>query len=135
MEVHRFGLQDDLIALADGLGLPIATTILGKSVISECHPLFVGVYEGEMGRAEVTEFVEESDCLLMLGCPHAAHDAVGETLLRGWRDLSGAPTSGCPRLWLYGLATHVCLEDVARIDESRRRGSFDGVRDANEPAA
>ncbi len=68
VEVHRFGLQDDLIALAEGAGLPIATTILGKSVVSEGHPLFVGVYEGAMGRAEVAECVEQSDCLLMLGC-------------------------------------------------------------------
>jgi indolepyruvate decarboxylase len=68
VEIHRFGLQDDLIALAEGAGLPIATTILGKSVISESHPLFVGVYEGAMGRTEVTEFVEQADCLLMLGC-------------------------------------------------------------------
>ena len=68
VEIHRFGLQDDLIALAEEAGLPIATTILGKSVISEGHPLFAGVYEGAMGRDEVTEYVEESDCLLMLGC-------------------------------------------------------------------
>ncbi len=68
VEIHRFGLQDDLIALAEGAGLPIATTILGKSVVSEGHPLFVGVYEGAMGRAEVTGFIEQSDCLLMLGC-------------------------------------------------------------------
>ncbi|MBX6316599.1 MAG: alpha-keto acid decarboxylase family protein, partial [Isosphaeraceae bacterium] len=68
VEIHRFGLQDELIALAEGAGLPIATTILGKSVISENHPLFIGVYEGGMGREEVTQFVEESDCLLMLGC-------------------------------------------------------------------
>jgi indolepyruvate decarboxylase len=68
VEIHRYGLQDDLIALAEGAGLPIATTILGKSVISEGHPLFVGVYEGAMGRAEVAECVEEADCLLMLGC-------------------------------------------------------------------
>ena len=68
VEIHRFGLQDDLIALAEGAGLPIATTILGKSVVSEGHPQFVGVYEGAMGRAEVTEFIEQSDCLLMLGC-------------------------------------------------------------------
>jgi indolepyruvate decarboxylase len=68
VEIHRFGLQDELIALAEGAGLPIATTILGKSVISEGHPLFVGVYEGAMGRAEVAECVEEADCLLMLGC-------------------------------------------------------------------
>jgi indolepyruvate decarboxylase len=68
VEVHRFSLQDELLALAGSTGMPIATTILGKSVISESHPLFVGVYEGAMGRSEVTEFVEEADCLLMLGC-------------------------------------------------------------------
>ncbi len=68
VEVHRFGLQDDLIALAEQTGLPIATTILGKSVISEGHPLFAGVYEGAMCRPEVIECVEQADCLLMLGC-------------------------------------------------------------------
>src|SRR4051812_7032170 len=68
VEVHRFGLQDDLIALAESTGMPVASTILGKSVVSESHPLFVGIYEGAMGRSEVTEFVETADCLLMLGC-------------------------------------------------------------------
>ena len=68
VEVHRFGLQDDLLQLAEAAGLPIATTILGKSVIPESHPLFVGIYEGAMGRDEVTQYVEESDCLLMAGC-------------------------------------------------------------------
>jgi indolepyruvate decarboxylase len=68
VEIHRFGLQDELLALAEETGMPIATTILGKSVIAEGHPLFAGVYEGGMGREEVTRFVEEADCLLMLGC-------------------------------------------------------------------
>ncbi len=68
VEIHRFGLQDELLALAESTGMPIATTILGKSVISEAHPLFAGVYEGGMGCVEVTELVESADCLLMLGC-------------------------------------------------------------------
>ena len=68
VEIHRFGLQDELIALAESTGMPVATTILGKSVIPESHPLFAGVYEGAMGRQEVTECVESADCLLMLGC-------------------------------------------------------------------
>jgi len=68
VEIHRFGLQDDLLCLAESTGMPIATTILGKSVISEAHPLFAGIYEGAMGRAEVTKLVESADCLLMLGC-------------------------------------------------------------------
>ena len=72
-------------------------------------------------------------CLLMLGCPHAAHDAVCETLLRGWRDLGRVAPSGSPRIWLYRLATDVCLEDLGEADESSAdRGPFDGVRDKNE---
>ena len=67
VEIHRFGLQEKLLALAEGTGIPMVSTILGKSVVSERHPLFVGIYEGAMGREEVTEFVESSDCVLLLG--------------------------------------------------------------------
>jgi RNA polymerase sigma-70 factor (ECF subfamily) len=74
----------------------------------------------------------ERFCVLMLGCPHAAHDAVCETLLRGWRDVRRVAPAGAARIWLYRLATQVCLEDLDRADESRGRGPFDGVRDTNE---
>jgi len=67
VEIHRFGLQDQLLALAESTGIPITTTMLGKSVIEETHPLFAGIYEGAMGREEVTRFVEESDCVIVLG--------------------------------------------------------------------
>ena len=67
VEVHRFGLQDELLALAEGSKIPITTTMLGKSVIPEIHPLFVGLYEGAMGKDAVTRFVEESDCVILLG--------------------------------------------------------------------
>jgi indolepyruvate decarboxylase len=36
-------------------------------VIAETHPLFVGLYEGALGNEEVTRFVEESDCVILLG--------------------------------------------------------------------
>lgn len=67
VEMHRFGLQKPLIELAESTGIPIVTTMLGKSVISETHPLFVGLYEGAMGREAVTQFVEKSDCIILLG--------------------------------------------------------------------
>lgn len=67
VEIHRFGLQDSLLALAEKAQIPIAATILGKSVVRETHPLYVGLYEGAMGRSDVTKFIEESDCLLLLG--------------------------------------------------------------------
>ena len=67
VEIHRFGLQDEVLRLAEKAKIPIAATILGKSVISEVHPLYVGLYEGAMGHDEVTAFVEESDCVILLG--------------------------------------------------------------------
>jgi len=67
IELHRWGLQADAVALAEKAGIPIAATMLSKSVVSEVHPLYVGLYEGALGRREVTEFVEQSDCLILLG--------------------------------------------------------------------
>lgn len=67
VEIHRFGLQDQVISLAEQMKVPMAATLLGKSVIPEKHPLYIGLYEGAMGRAEVTKYVEESDCVLLLG--------------------------------------------------------------------
>jgi indolepyruvate decarboxylase len=67
VEIHRFGLQAELLRLAEESGIPMTTTMLGKSVVSEKHPLFVGLYEGAMGNQQVTQFVEESDCVILLG--------------------------------------------------------------------
>jgi len=66
-EIARFGLQDDLIRLVERLNVPIASTLLGKSVIREDHPLYVGVYGGLIARDEVQQFINASDCLLILG--------------------------------------------------------------------
>ncbi len=67
VEVHRFGLQGLLLQLVDKTGIPIAATVLGKSVIGEQHPLYLGVYEGALGREDVRQYVESSDCVIMLG--------------------------------------------------------------------
>src|SRR5437764_9513948 len=67
VEVHRFSLQDELLRLARKTNIPVAATVLGKSVIGEQHPFYLGIYEGAMGRDEVRRYVESSDCLIMLG--------------------------------------------------------------------
>jgi len=67
VEIHRFGLQDKVLALAEGAQIPIAATMLGKSAIRETHPLYIGLYEGAIGREIITEYVEESDCIILLG--------------------------------------------------------------------
>src|SRR3712207_3001621 len=66
-EIHRFGLQGKLLALIDKTQISVAATILSKSVISEIHPLFVGIYEGAVGQEKARQYVESSDCLIILG--------------------------------------------------------------------
>ena len=67
VEIHRFGLQDMLLRLVERSGYPVAATLLGKSVISERHPQYLGIYEGALGREAVRKAVEGADCLLILG--------------------------------------------------------------------
>ena len=67
VEVHRFGLQEKIVALAEKLGVPVCSTMLGKSVFPEGHPQYIGIYNGDAGEPYVRNLVEESDCLLMLG--------------------------------------------------------------------
>jgi len=66
-EVGRFRVADQLAALLEHSGIPFATTTLSKSVVDETHPLFVGVYEGAIGHETTRRYVEDSDCLLILG--------------------------------------------------------------------
>jgi indolepyruvate decarboxylase len=67
IELHRYGLQDEFLHFIDKTHIPVASTPLSKSVISEHHPLYMGVYEGAIGREEVREYVESSDCLILMG--------------------------------------------------------------------
>ena len=67
VEMHRFALQQEVVKLAEKNKIPMCATLLGKSVVSETHPLYLGIYEGAMGRDGVRKFVEESDCVILLG--------------------------------------------------------------------
>ena len=67
VELHRFGLQDKLIQLVGKSGIRFATTIMGKSVVNEELPGFVGVYAGSLSNEMARAAVECSDCVLNLG--------------------------------------------------------------------
>jgi TPP-dependent 2-oxoacid decarboxylase len=67
VELHRFGLQDKILQLIAKTNIPVVATVLSKSVISEDHPLYLGLYEGAMGHQSVRDYVESSDCLILLG--------------------------------------------------------------------
>lgn len=67
VEIHRFGLQDKILQLVGKTNIPVVSTVLSKSVINEDHPCYLGVYEGAMGFQSVKQYVESSDCLILLG--------------------------------------------------------------------
>ena len=67
VELHRFGYQNKLLELAEEKQIPVVTTLLGKSVMPEAHPLYLGIYGGGMSRDEVSMLVETSDCVIILG--------------------------------------------------------------------
>lgn len=67
IELHRHGLTPLALAIAEKFNIPVASTLLSKSIIAETHPLFIGVYSGSLSDAATQRYVEESDCLMMLG--------------------------------------------------------------------
>src|SRR3990167_1780087 len=48
-------------------GLPFATMNMGKAIIDESHPQFIGSYSGDFSTEGVQERVEKSDCIITFG--------------------------------------------------------------------
>ena len=67
VELYRFGLQDVVLDFIERSGIPATVTLLDKGAIPERHDSFIGVFAGALGRDDVREYVEGSDCLIMLG--------------------------------------------------------------------
>ena len=67
VEVHRFQLRDQVIALAERLNVPVASSLLGRGVFPTRHPNFIGTYLGIVSPAPLREMVERADCVLLLG--------------------------------------------------------------------
>jgi indolepyruvate decarboxylase len=67
VELSRFDLVEPAMRFVDRTGIPTTVALLDKSAIDERHPSFIGVYAGALGRREVQEYVEGSDCMIRLG--------------------------------------------------------------------
>jgi TPP-dependent 2-oxoacid decarboxylase len=66
-EIARNHLGSEVRDLAERACIPIVSTMLGKSAIDETSPRYLGVYAGVIEDEKVREYVERSDCLLVLG--------------------------------------------------------------------
>ena len=58
--------EADVVALAESLSIPVATSCTGKGTIMENHPLSLGVV-GSYGRRYVNQAVRESDLVFFVG--------------------------------------------------------------------
>jgi len=67
VEVRRFGLEDKVAELAHRLALPVATCFMGRGLLADANAPLVGTYMGVAGLPEVTQLVEGSDGLFLLG--------------------------------------------------------------------
>jgi indolepyruvate decarboxylase len=67
VEVRRYDLEDKVAELSNRLGLPVATTFMGRGLLANSDCQLVGTYLGVAGDPEISSLVEHSDALLMLG--------------------------------------------------------------------
>jgi indolepyruvate decarboxylase len=65
--VAREAVQRPLKTFVEESGLPFATMFMGKSVLDEQHPNYIGMYDGKLMSAEVRAYVESCDVVLTVG--------------------------------------------------------------------
>jgi acetolactate synthase-1/2/3 large subunit len=80
----------ELVELAELLGIPVMTTLEGKSAFPEDHALALGVGSGSMPRT-VLHFLRDADVVLGIGCSFTKHGMatnipVGKTLIHATND-------------------------------------------------
>ncbi|WP_026678948.1 alpha-keto acid decarboxylase family protein [Fictibacillus gelatini] len=66
-EVNRYDMNDKLQAFVNQSGFPISSLSMGKGVIDENHPQFIGIYTGALSDPYVRSRVEEADCIISIG--------------------------------------------------------------------
>jgi acetolactate synthase-1/2/3 large subunit len=64
--VRWSGAGKEMVALAEALGIPVATSLNGKGTIPGCHPLSVGVM-GTYSREAANRVVQQADLIFFVG--------------------------------------------------------------------
>lgn len=73
----RFGLNKQLNQLTQ-LGIPTVVTTHGLGIIDSKHPSYYGVYTGRLGDAQLKDYVDNSDLVMLFG------ELFSDTATVGW---------------------------------------------------
>lgn len=65
--IARCGLEKEFETLLSLSGIPYATMLMDKAVISESHPNYLGMYRGSASDGSIKEAVESADLILNVG--------------------------------------------------------------------
>jgi TPP-dependent 2-oxoacid decarboxylase len=68
IEIHRYKCDQLLIELAEKMGAPVCTTVLGKGAFPMDHPLHMGVHIGPISPRPIVARMDVADFVLNLGC-------------------------------------------------------------------
>ncbi len=68
IKIHRYRASQLLIELAERMGAPVCTTVLGKGAFPMDHPLHMGVHIGPISPRPIVARMDEADFVLNLGC-------------------------------------------------------------------
>jgi len=68
IEIHRYKATHELIELAEKMGSPVLTTVLGKGAFPMDHPLHMGVHVGPISPSPIVARMDDADFVLNLGC-------------------------------------------------------------------
>ncbi|MBI3969986.1 MAG: thiamine pyrophosphate-binding protein [Chloroflexi bacterium] len=71
---------DEVRTLAELLVMPVATSVSGKGVIAEDHPLAVGVLGGQYGEESANAVVREADVVFLVGLKSSQQSTFSWTL-------------------------------------------------------
>ena len=67
VEVRRYRLESGVAELSRRLGIPVVTSFMGRGLLAHQNAPLAGTYMGVAGFPEVTQLVESSDGLFLLG--------------------------------------------------------------------
>ncbi|WP_137136691.1 thiamine pyrophosphate-binding protein [Rhizobium sp. FKY42] len=154
VEVQRYGLAGDVLAIIEKLKMRWATTLLERTTINESHSLFQGIFNGDKAPDTLKTKIWNADLLISLGAVFGSgHSSIivpkieRNQVVRIWdgtAHVKGASAVSCGLASLIAELNKHAIADVGRPKEEMNEpppigeeAAWDGDRDdvytAEEP--